>query len=268
MKTLKKYLVTMVAIVMVVGCVIGFTACANNEQSDAEYIEGKGTLICGITLYEPMNYADDEGEMTGFETEFAEAVCEKLGLKAKFQVIKWNSKEAELNSKSIDCIWNGFTVTEDRKENVDFSQSYINNTQCLVCKKSDLSEYTSKDAIAGKKGAAESGSAGETAAKEIVSESNYTAVNAQVTALTEVLGGTVDFAIVDVVLANSMVGKGSYTDLAIANGIEFEAEEYAIGFRKGSDMVAKVNAAINELRAEGKLAALAEKYGLSGQLIK
>lgn len=263
---MKKILISIVLVlVLLVGCLATFAAC-KDKKTDAEYILDKGTLICGVTLYKPMNYADDEGEMTGFETEFAEAVCAKLGIKAKFQVIKWSSKEIELNSKYIDCIWNGFTVTEKRKKNISFSQSYLNNTQCVVVKASVVGNYTSKESCAGKVAVAESGSAGETEAKKIAS--SVTPAAAQVNALTEVKSGYADFAVVDVVLANEMVGKGDYADLAIATAIEFEPEEYAIGFRKGSDMVEKVNKVINDLLADGTLQEIAEKYGVDGQLIK
>ncbi len=268
---MKKIIAALLIVALLVVGAFALVACNkdNGGKSDADYIINKGTLVCGITLYEPMNYANDDGEMTGFDTEFAEAVCKKLGIEAKFQVIKWDSKEIELNSKYIDCIWNGFTVSDERKENITFSKSYLNNTQCMVVKASALSQFTSTAAVLGKKGAAEQGSAGEDAALSLVSsEADYTGVQAQVTALTEVKSGTVDFAVVDVVLANSMVGKGDYADLAIVTAIQFEAEEYAIGFRKGSDMAEKVNAIIDELIADGTMQALAEKYGVQNQLIK
>ena len=261
----RKILAIVLVLVLVLSCVAAFTAC-KSKKTDAEYILDKGTLICGITLYEPMNYFNNDGDLVGFDTEFAEAVAEKLGIEAKFQVIKWSSKEIELNSKYIDCIWNGFTVTEQRKENITFTQSYLNNTQCVVIKASNAASFANEEACAGKRAVAEAGSAGETAANELTT--NVTPKGAQVDALTEVKSGTADFAVVDVVLANSMVGQGDYADLAIATGIQLESEEYAIGFRKGSDMAEKVNAVIADLLADGTLQTLAEKYGVAGQLIK
>ena len=261
----KKIVAIILVLALVISCIAVFAAC-KSKKSDSEYILDKGTLICGITLYEPMNYFNDDGDLVGFDTEFAEAVAAKLGVEAKFQVIKWSSKEIELNSKYIDCIWNGFTVNEERKENITFSQSYLNNTQCVVIKASNAANFANADACAGKRAVAESGSAGETAAKELTT--NVTPKSAQMDALTEVKSGTAEFAVVDVVLANSVVGKGDYAGLAIATGIELESEEYAIGFRKGSDMAEKVNAVIAELLADGTLQSLAEKYGVAGQLIK
>ena len=108
------------------------------EESDWEYIQTrekkKGTLVVGITLFAPMNYKDANDELIGFETEFAKAVCEKLGLKVEFQVIDWNSKETELASKNIDCIWNGMTITPEREENMQISIPYMENKQAVVVK--------------------------------------------------------------------------------------------------------------------------------------
>jgi polar amino acid transport system substrate-binding protein len=81
-----------------------------------------------------MNYEDENGELTGFETEFAKAVAAKLGVKVKFQVIDWNSKETELAGKNIDCIWNGMTITPERQENMQISIPYMKNEQAVVVK--------------------------------------------------------------------------------------------------------------------------------------
>lgn len=104
------------------------------EESDWEYIKNKGTLVVGITLFAPMNYNDENGELIGFETEFAKAVAAKLGLEVKFQVIDWNSKETELASKNIDCIWNGMTITPERAENMQVTIPYMQNKQAVVVK--------------------------------------------------------------------------------------------------------------------------------------
>ena len=137
----KKILAIVMSIVLVAGIVCAFAACgkdpANNDDaaaSDLAYIKEKGTMVIGITDYAPMNYKDANDELIGFETEFAKAVCEKLGLKVEFQVIDWNSKETELASKNIDCIWNGMTITEERMENMQISIPYMENKQVVVVK--------------------------------------------------------------------------------------------------------------------------------------
>ena len=104
------------------------------KDSDWAYIKQKGELVIGITLFQPMNYFDDAGELTGFETEFAKAVCEKLGVKAVFQEISWNAKETELQAKNIDCIWNGLTITEERAAAMSITIPYMRNKQVLVVK--------------------------------------------------------------------------------------------------------------------------------------
>lgn len=238
------------------------------EEGDLAEILAKGELVIGITEYAPMNYYDESGALVGFDTEFAEAVCAKLGITPKFVVINWDTKEIELKAKKIDCIWNGLTVKEDRKENMAFSASYLRNEQAVVIKASNADTYTDLASLAGKTVVAESGSAGEDAVKADLPAAEYTAVEAQSSALLEVKAGTADAAVIDITMAMAMTGEGTdYADLMIVSGIDMMDEEYAIGFRLESDMVARVNEVIGELLADGTLAATAEKYGLSDLFI-
>jgi len=103
------------------------TATYDENATDAEweYLQEKGELIIGITLFAPMNYKDNNNELTGFETEFSKAVCEILGLQYKFQEITWSAKETELSAKNIDCIWNGMTINEERATNMAISVPYL-----------------------------------------------------------------------------------------------------------------------------------------------
>ena len=118
------------------------TSAASAADSDYAYITGNGKMVIGITLYEPMNYKAEDGTLTGFDTDFAQAVCDKLGVTPEFQEIDWDMKETELKSQNIDCIWNGLTVTEERRENMDFSKTYLLNKQCVVINSADASVYT------------------------------------------------------------------------------------------------------------------------------
>ncbi len=239
----------------------------STEGGDWQYIADKGTFVAGITLFEPMNYYDENGELTGFETEFTKAVCEKLGVEAKFQEIEWDKKEIELNAKTIDAIWNGLTVTEERKENMAFSESYVRNKQVVVIKVDNKDKYTDEASMAGASCAAESGSAGQSAieASEVLSQNEFIGSSAQKDVLLEVKSGTVELGVLDYVMAKASIGEGTdYNDLMIVEGVELAPEEYAIGMRKGdTETVAKVNGAIDELVADGTLKALAEKYGLA-----
>ena len=240
----------------------GSAAASQTADSDLAYIQGKGKMVIGYTVYEPMNYTDDNGEFTGFDTELATAVCEKLGVEPEFVEINWDTKVVELDAKSIDCIWNGLTLTDDIKENTATTQAYAKNAQVVVVK--DGTDYTSTADLVGKTVVAEAGSAGEAAIEgdENLSQADYVSKSVQTDCLMEVAAGTADAAVLDLTLANAMIGEGTdYADLKIVD--ELNAEEYGVAFRKGSDAAAAVDEAFDELKADGTMQALADKYDLA-----
>ena len=275
----------LVALLLVAVLALGLAACGQqtattpDEVTDWEYIKEKGVLTVGVTNYPPMNYLDDNGEWTGFDTEFAQAVCENLGIAVDFVEISWEAKETELASKNIDVLWNGMCITEDRKEMWEVTKPYMYNTQAMVMK-ADKAEEIMAD-VTGKKVVAEAGSTGEEKltgaiddtndasvqfmAKEYFANSEYTGVESMATALMDVQNGVADIALVDSVIAQGMIeGEGStLTDLVINTDNKFGDQYFGIAFRKGSDMCEKVNAAIAELTENGKLNEIAEKYGLA-----
>jgi len=240
---------------------------ANTETtSDLAYVQDKGKMVIGYTVYEPMNYTDENGEFTGFDTEFAKAVCEKLGVEPEFVEINWDTKVVELDAKSIDCIWNGMTITDDLKENIAVSDPYVKNMQVIVIKDSNKDKFTDTASLSGANLVAEAGSAGQSAieADENLSQANLTTVTKQTDALLEIESGASDAAVLDWTLAKSMIGEGTdFADLMMIDGVELSVEEYGIGFRKGSDLCTEVNKIMAELVEDGTLPALAEKYGLS-----
>lgn len=243
-------------------------ANAGAEEDDLAAIVASGKLVIGITEYAPMNYYDESGVLVGFDTEFAQAVCEKLGIEPEFIVINWDSKELELSSKKIDCIWNGLTVTEERKENMAFSQSYLRNEQCVVIKASNADTYTDIASLAGATVVAEAGSAGQSAIEADLADATFVPVEAQSNALLEVKAGTADAAVIDITMATAMTGEGTeYSDLMIVSAIDMMDEEYAIGLRLGSSAVAKIDEIIGELLADGTIAGIAEKYDLTNLVI-
>ena len=247
-----------------------FAGCggAANADSDWGYIQDKGTMTIGITYFEPMNYKDNSGKLTGFETEFAEAVCDELGVKPDFQEIEWDSKEVELNSKTIDCIWNGLTITDERKANMDISTPYMENKQVMVVKAENVDKFSAD--VKGAKVIAEAGSAGEEVAQgdEFFKEATYTPADSQAKALLEVKSGTSDIAIIDYVMSIGTLRDGSdYADLKVIESKSFAPEQYGIAFRKDSpETLEKVNAAIKKLADDGKLAEIADKYNLKEQI--
>lgn len=239
---------------------LSFAACGS--KSDTEAIQKSGKLVVGITMAPPMNYKEGD-TLVGFDTEFTKAVAAKLGVEAVFQTIDWNAKESLLKSGDIDCIWNGLTVSEERRENMDFSENYLVNRQVVVAKKEVAAGYA-EASLAGKTITAESGSAGEEviAADSKLKSASYTASDSQADALLGVKSGNFDYAVLDYTMASNLLASAEYADLAIAATVG-ENEFYAIGFRKGSDLTARVNEIIRELVEDGTLAAIAEKYGLT-----
>lgn len=258
----------------------GTTAAASGD-SDWAYIQDKGEMTIGMTLFAPMNYYDDNNEFVGFDTELANAVGEKLGIKIGFEEINWDSKEVELNSKNIDCIWNGMCITEERKQNMSVTEPYLMNTQAMVMK-ADREEEIMKD-VSGLTVTAEQGSTGEgkidgsipdddtveVSAHEYFANSNYVASDSMAKALMEVKSGTADVAVVDSVAALAMVGPDTdYSDMVVNMDNKFGDQEYGIAFRKGSDAAEVVSNAIAELYDEGVVDEIAARYGLSDALIK
>ena len=237
-------------------------SAAETAASDLDYIKEKGKMVIGYTVYEPMNYTDADGNFTGFDTELATAVCEKLGVEPEFVEINWDTKVVELDAKSIDCIWNGMTLTDDIMANTATTKAYAKNAQVVVVK--DGTDYSSTADLVGKTVVAEAGSAGEAAIEgdENLAQADYVSKSVQTDCLMEVAAGTADAAVLDLTLANAMIGEGTdYASLKIVE--ELNAEEYGVAFRKGSDTAAAVDAVFDELKADGTMQALADKYDLA-----
>ena len=237
-----------------------FAACSNDAKTDSNE-QNLEKLVIGYTIYEPMNYMED-GSLTGFDTEFAEAVCEKLGVTPEFVEINWDTKFVTLDSKKIDCIWNGMTISDEVKKNCDVSKAYVKNAQVVVMKEDVIENYKDVESLKDLKFAAEAGSAGEAAIKDNGLDKNYNPVAAQTDALLAVIGGQADACVIDITMAKSMTADGTSYD-ALDYSVELTTEEYGIGFRQGSELTAKVDAIIDELNQDGTLPALAEKYELN-----
>lgn len=273
---MKKTVSVVLALIVALGCVLGFAACSKDdatEKTDAQYIKDKGTLVVGYTEFAPMNYKNDNGELIGFETDFAKAVAAELGLEVKFQLIEWASKETELKSKNIDCIWNGMTIDDERLQTMSISTPYMSNKQVLVVKADKADAYKGLTVLpAGTKVVAEQKSAGETVItetnKDFFADVEYTALTDQAATLMNVMSGAADCAVVDYVLSIGMIGEGTdYSELVVVDDIGFADEQYGIAFRKDSDFTAEVNAVITKLVGNGKLNEIAAEYKLADLLI-
>ena len=255
-----KKIISLALVVLLVATL--FAGCGSKETSDLKAIQNKGKIVIGITDYAPMDYKDENGEWTGFDAEFARLFAEELGVDREFFVIAdWGKKFMELDTKQIDAVWNGMTITEEATLNASVSNPYVVNAQVLVMKADVVGNYTDPAGIAALTVAVENGSAGQDAAAAAGVE-NIVLVQDQAAALMEVAAGTSDACVIDITMANAMTGEGTnHADLA--SGISLTSEEYGVAFQKDSDLTAKFNAFMDKLRADGMLQALADKYSLT-----
>lgn len=244
----------------------GETEAASSEESDLAYVQSKGTLVVGVTNFEPMDYKDDSGNWVGFDAELATKFAESLGVDVEFQEIDWDNKIMELDGKTIDCVWNGMTLTDEVKSSMSCSEAYCNNAQVVVVKSDVADQYQDKDSIMDLSFAVESGSAGEQVLKDL-GISNYTAVSSQADALLEVNSGTSEAAVIDSLMADAMIGEGTdYSDLTYT--VKLNSEEYGVGFRKNSDLTEKLNQFFSDCYEDGTMQEIADKYQVSAALIE
>ncbi len=274
----------LLALVLAAGMVASMAACGNtnsngsasvdnkdasatveNTDSDLAYVKDKGTLVVGITDFEPMDYQDENGNWIGFDADLASAFAESLGVDVEFVEIDWDNKILELDGKTIDCVWNGMTLTDEVTSSMSCTNAYCNNAQVVVVPSSEADKYQDTDSLKDLTFAVESGSAGEAQANEL--GLNYTAVTAQSDALMEVAAGTSDAAIIDSLMAGAMVGEGTgYANLTYTIGLN--DEEYGVGFRKGSDLTEELNNFFKSSYADGSMEQIAEKYGVQAAVVE
>lgn len=236
-----------------------------SDESDMAYVKDKGTLVVGITDFEPMDFKDDSGEWVGFDADMAKAFAESLGVEVEFVEIDWDNKIMELDGKTIDCVWNGMTLTDEVTSSMECSNAYCNNAQVVIVPSDKADKYQDTDSLSELSFAAEAGSAGEAELAKLNIE--CTPVKAQSDALMEVAAGTSDAAVIDSLMAAAMVGEGTgYENLTYTVGLN--SEEYGVGFRKDSDLAAALNDFFASSYADGSLAECAEKYSVQAALIE
>ena len=236
-------------------------------ESDLAYVQDKGTLVVGITEFEPMDYQDADGNWIGFDADMAKAFAESLGVTAEFQLIEWDNKVMELDGKTIDVVWNGMTLTDEVISAMSCSNAYCNNAQVVVLPADVAADYPDVESMASLNFAVESGSFGQAQAE--ANGFTFTEVVDQATALMEVASGTADAAIIDSLMAGAMVGDGtSYTDLTYTITLNpNEGEQYGVGFRQGSDLTEALNQFFVDSYADGTMMDLATTYGVQAAII-
>ena len=256
---MKKLLVMLMALVMA----LTLTASAD-AKSDKQYVIDKGVLVVGITDFAPMDYKDADGNWIGFDADIAKAFAAELGVKVEFVEIDWDNKILELDAKAVDCIWNGMTLTEPVKAAMECANAYMNNAQVVVVPADKANDYQTIESLKDLTFAVEAGSAGE--AEVLALGLNCTPVATQADALMEVAAGTSDAAVIDSLMAAAMIGEGTnYADLTYTIGLN--SEEYGVGFRKGSDLAAELNAFLVKAYEDGTVMQIAETYKVQAALI-
>lgn len=239
-------------------------ATADATASDVAYIKDKGTLIVGITDFEPMDYKDDSGNWIGFDADLAAKVAEDLGVEVQFEEIDWDNKILELDNKSIDVVWNGMTLTDEVTNSMACTNAYLNNAQVVVLPSDKADQYPDVDSMKDLSFAVEAGSAGEAAAKE--EGFTYTSMTSQADTLMEIQAGTSDASIIDLLMAGAMIGEGtSYPNLT--HTLELTTEKYGIGCRKGSDLADYINGELKKFYDDGSMQTIAEKYGVQDAIV-
>ena len=254
------------AMMLVAAMGLSMMACGGNKadaDSDMAYVKDKGKLVVGITDFDPMDYKDDNGEWVGFDAEMAAAFADSIGVDVEFVEIDWDNKIMELDGKTIDCVWNGMTLTDEVTSAMECSDAYCNNAQVVIVPQEVAADYQTTDSLKELSFAVEAGSAGEEQVKAL--DLTYTAVKAQADALMEVAAGTSDAAVIDSLMAAAMVGEGTgYDGLTYTVGLN--SEEYGVGFRKGSDLAAELNKFFTDSYKDGSMQKCAEKYKVQAAL--
>lgn len=258
---MKKFTALLTALVMM----MALTIPAFAEQADSDYIKEKGTLVVGITDFAPMDYKDADGNWIGFDADVATAFAKYLGVEVEFVEIEWDNKVLELNAKSIDCVWNGMTLTDEVTSSMACSNAYCNNAQVVIVPADQADKYQTAQDCADLVFAVEAGSAGEAEIAALGYE--CTPVQSQASALMEVAAGTCDAAVIDSLMAAAMVGEGtSYENLTYT--VQLNSEEYGVGFRTGSDLAQALNEFLKDAYEDGSLEEIAETYGVQAALIQ
>ena len=236
-------------------------------DSDMAYVQSKGTLVVGITDFAPMDYQNESGEWIGFDADMAKAFAKSLGVEAEFVEIDWDNKILELDSKTIDCVWNGMTLTAEVTSAMECSNAYCNNSQVVIVPADKAADYADVEACKALSFAVEAGSAGMAEVEKL--GASFTEVKDQATALMEVAAGTADAAVSDSLMAGAMVGEGTgYDSLTYTVSLNAEeGEQYGVGFRQGSDLAAMLNSFFAASYADGSMLECAETYGIQAALI-
>ncbi len=238
---------------------------SETQLNSLEKVKQAGKLILGLDdSFPPMGYRDDNDEIVGYDIDLAKEVASRMGVELVLQPIDWDYKESELSDGNIDCIWNGMSIDDERREKLNLSEPYLNNQQVVVVL-SDSGINTLAD-LAGKEVILQAGSTAEGAldshpeVKETLKDGQAIPVDNNVQAMMELKNGTGDAVIMDAVVARYYLNLEDGDAYKILDEVLSE-EEYAIGFRKGDqELRDEVQKILGEMKADGKLAEITIKW--------
>ena len=238
----------------------------DDEEDDLAYVQDKGTLIVGMTDFAPMDYKEEgSDEWIGFDADMAKEFADYLGVDVEFVEINWDNKLMELDTKAIDVIWNGMTLTEEVTEGASTSEPYCLNGQVLVVPADVADQYQDTDSLSDLNIAVESGSAGAAQLDELGIP--YVGLDTQARALMEVASGASDACVIDLLMAGAMIGEGtSYPDLTYT--VQLNSEEYGVAFRKGSNLVDEFETFWKQAYDDGTVMEVATTYGVQEAVIE
>ena len=220
------------------------------------------TLVVGLDdNFPPMGFRDEKNELVGFDIDMARAAAERAGLKVEFKPIDWSAKEAELSGKRVDALWNGLTITEERKQSIAFTAPYMENHQIIVVPAN--SEIKTKADLAGKVvGAQEGSSAVDAIKKEEAVFNSFKELKTfgdNVAALMDLTTGRLEAVVVDEVVGRYYVTKKP--ELYAVLDENFGTEEYGVGLRKDdAELLAKLDNAMAAMKQDGTAAKIAEHW--------
>lgn len=247
---LKRVLALVLALVMLVAC--GAVGCSQQNGDK---------IIIGLDdSFPPLGFRDKDNNLVGFDVDVAKETFKRLGIEVEFLPIDWTIKETELNSEKVDVLWNGYTITEARKKEVEFSDPYMNNAQVVVVTRD--SGYTKLSDLAGKSLAIQSGSSAEEALDAATDfKASLAKVNGfkeNLTAFLDLESGSSEAVLLDEVVANYYIS--TYQKDFVILDEKLAKEEYGVGFRKGDELRDKVNEELKKMAGDGTLAKISEEW--------
>ena len=273
---MKKIFTALLMVTIMTALCLSLSACGSGEETsydgDWDKVQQSGELVIGY-VEDPPFFTMQDGELTGFDYKYSNAVCEYLGIEPVYESIAWESKDKLLAKGKVDVIWDCLTITDERKEIMDFSDAYLKTGQAIAIRKADKEKYSHISNVI--KDFSTFALEADSAQYEFVMSSGQTDEDSIRTYATidDILKAVslnyADAAASDQIILQSRVGDGTdYPDLILIQGLNIPVSEIAVGMRKGSDLAAHINEATDALFADGTMDKIAEEYNLTDLLIK